>query len=334
MRRTAHPSSGPRPSRPQLPPSLPFVLLGLGVFLLVLSPLLARYVEPRAARTPVGVDTTAVFTGTGSYFDTRSVSTLHHRRITVTQQVRGDVADGVRSGHAVWDVSTSVTTDGTKATADPHTALQWTLERWVTDRSTNAPVHCCAEHPYFEGEAYLKFPFDLRKRAYRWWDDTLGATVELTYRGTRRVQGYEGYRFTGTVAPTRTGTRLVPGRLVGEPERSQVLAEEWYANHGIDLVADQRTGRIIYAAIGPRKTLRAPGTHKNAVVLLDSRRIAFTTATQKQQVGLARTDSGRLRLLGRTLPVGAGAAGLVLATAGAVLVVRRRPHPGVSPTSL
>ncbi|MEU6821511.1 DUF3068 domain-containing protein [Streptomyces atriruber] len=339
MRRTASPLS--------------LILLGLGAFLLVLAPMLAWYVEPRAKRTPVDVDITTVFKGKGSYFDTEKIKTVHDKDLTITRQVRGDVADSEDSGRAVWDVSTSVDPDKSLPAADPHDSLQWTLERWVTDRKTNAPVHCCGEEPYFEGEAYLKFPFDVEKRSYRWWDNTLGATVPLTYKGTKKIQGYEGYRFTGTVKATKTGTRQVPGRMVGQPRKSQVIADEYYANHGIELVADQRTGRIIYAAIGPRKTLRAPGSDKDATVLLDSERIAFTPATQKAQVKLADDDSSRLELVGETLPVGAGVLGGVLAVAGIVLVVRGRhddgangpgrhgksaepgsPNPDTSPTAL
>ncbi|MDQ1038836.1 hypothetical protein QFZ75_005252 [Streptomyces sp. V3I8] len=319
MRRTATPFS--------------LVVLGLGVFLLVLAPLFAWYVEPRAQRTPTDIDSTTVFTGTGSYFDTDEVETVRGKRITITRQVRGDVADSERSGRAVWDVSTSVDTAGSLPAADPHDALQWTLERWVTDRKTNKPVHCCEETPYFEGEAYLKFPFDVQERPYIWWDNTLGSTVTLAYRGKKRIQGYEGLRFTGTVPPTKTGTRLVPGAIVGVEDAGQVLAEEWYSNHGIELVADQRTGRIVYAAIGPRKTLRAPGGKKDAVVLLDSKRIAFTPKTQKEQVDLADTDSGLLRTVGRTVPMGAGIAGFVLAAVGAVLVARGRPRPDTPESS-
>ncbi|MET8687921.1 DUF3068 domain-containing protein [Streptomyces sp. NPDC004732] len=339
MRRTASPLS--------------LILLGLGAFLLVLAPMLAWYVEPRAKRTPVDVDITTVFKGKGSYFDTEKIKTVHDKDLTITRQVRGDVADSEDSGRAVWDVSTSVDPDKSLPAADPHDSLQWTLERWVTDRKTNAPVHCCGEEPYFEGEAYLKFPFDVEKRSYRWWDNTLGATVPLTYKGTKKVQGYEGYRFTGTVKATKTGTRQVPGRMVGQPRKSQVIADEYYANHGIELVADQRTGRIIYAAIGPRKTLRAPGSDKDATVLLDSDRIAFTPDTQRAQVKLADDDSSRLELVGETLPVGAGVLGGVLAVAGIVLLVRGRhgdgangqgrhgksaepgsPNPDTSPTAL
>ncbi|MEV2249474.1 DUF3068 domain-containing protein [Streptomyces sp. NPDC050147] len=339
MRRTASPLS--------------LILLGLGVFLLVLAPMLAWYVEPRAKRTPVDIDTTTVFKGKGSYFDTDKIKTVHGKNLTITRQVRGDVDDS-NSEHAVWDVVTSVDPDASLPASDPHDSLQFTTERWVTDRKTNKPVHCCDEKPYFEGEAYLKFPFDVERRSYVWWDNTLGATVPLTFRGTKKIQGYEGYRFTAKVKPAKTGTRLVPGRLVGQPKRSNVLAEEWYSNHGVELVADKRTGRIIYAAIGPRKTLRAPGSDKDATVLLESKRIAFTPKTQKAQVKLADDDSSRLKLVGETLPLGTGGLGALLTIAGGVLVLRGRrsdsgaqgpggpgsaaephgPHSGTSPTAL
>lgn len=309
------------------------ILLGLGTFLLVLAPLLVWYVEPHAAVNPIDIDQTAVYTGTGSVFDVEKVETVPGQKITVTQRVRGDVAESESSGNAVWDVTTTVDTDKTLPAADPHDALEFTPHRWVTDRSTNLPVHCCQEKPYIQGEAYLKFPFDVQKRAYRWWDNSLGATVTLNYRGTKKVQGYEGYLFTGTVPATRTGTRLVPGAIVGLPERSQVLAEEWYANHGVELVVDQRTGRVLNAQVGPRKTLRAPGGKTDAAVLLDAQKISFTTATQKFAVDRAKEESGQLRAVGQTLPIGSGALGVVLAAAGVVLLVRGRPHPDTSESS-
>ncbi|MFD5590881.1 DUF3068 domain-containing protein [Streptomyces griseorubiginosus] len=314
MRRTASPIS--------------LILLGLGTFLLVLAPLLAWYVEPRAAVNPIDIDQTAVYRGTGSVFDTEQVKTVPDQRITVTQRVRGDVEDSERSGRAaVWDVTTTVDTDKSLPAADPHDALEFVPHRWVMDRRTTKPVHCCGEKPYIEGEAYLKFPFDVQRRSYQWWDNSLGSTVTLHFRGTKKVQGYTGYRFTGTVAPAKVGTRLVPGTIVDEPDRPQVLAEEWYSNHGIELVVDQRTGRVVYAQVGPRRTLRAPGAKKDAVVLLDSRKIAFTSATQKDAVRLAKRDSGQLRAVGTTLPIGGAVAGFILAVVGGVLVARGRRRP-------
>ncbi|MFD7437764.1 DUF3068 domain-containing protein [Streptomyces sp. NPDC059861] len=306
---------------------LSLVLLGLGVFLLVLAPMLAWYVKPRAAVTPVDIDVTAVYEGTGSYFDVAETETLHDRPVTVTQRVRGDVGDSERSGRAVWDVVTTVDTEKSLPAADPHDALDFSTARWVTDRRSNRPAHCCQEQPYHEGEAYLKFPFDVQKRSYRWWDSQLGSAVTLSYRGTEKIRGYQGYVFTGTVPPTKIGTRQVPGALVGRPEASQVFAEEWYANHGIKLVVDQPTGRVLYAQLGPRQTLRAPGAEKDAVVLLDVERLGHTPATQKFAVDKAKADSAQLRAVGRTVPIGAAAAGFVLAVVGGLLVVRGRRRP-------
>ncbi|MBD0837497.1 MULTISPECIES: DUF3068 domain-containing protein [unclassified Streptomyces] len=319
MRRTASPLS--------------LVLLGLGTFLLVLAPMLAWYVEPRAAVNPIDIDTTAVYEGTGSVFDTERIETVPDRKITVTQRVRGNVAESERSGNAVWDVTTTVDTDKTLPAADPHDALDFVPHRWVMDRKTTEPVHCCEEKPYIQGEAYLKFPFDVQKRSYRWWDNTLGGTVTMRYRGTEKVQGYTGYRFTASVPATKTGTRLVPGTIVDRPDVPQVLAEEWYANHGVELIVDQATGRVLYAQTGPRRTLRAPGGEKDEAVLLDARKIAFTTETQKEAVRQAEQDSGQLRMVGTTLPIGAAVAGFVLAVVGGVLVVRgrRRPDSSESP---
>ncbi|MDL2077872.1 DUF3068 domain-containing protein [Streptomyces sp. GXMU-J15] len=319
MRRTASPFS--------------LIMLGLGTFLLVLAPMLAWYVEPRAAVNPIDIDTTAVYKGTGSVFDLEKVATVPDKTITVTQRVRGNVAESEKSGNAVWDVITTVDTDESLPAADPHDALDYQPHRWVLDRETTRPVHCCEEKPYIEGEAYLKFPFDVQKRDYRWWDNTLGGVVTMRYQGEKKIQGYTGYRFTASVPAAKTGTRLVPGRLVNLPDRPQVLAEEWYANHGIELVVDQATGRVLYAQTGPRRTLRAPGGTKDEAVLLDSRKIAFTTATQKEAVERAEEDSGRLRLVGQTLPIGAAVTGFVLALAGIVLVVRGRRHPDSSESS-
>ncbi|MFJ6656333.1 DUF3068 domain-containing protein [Streptomyces sp. NPDC091377] len=307
-----------------------FILLGVGVFLLVLAPMLVWYVKPRAAVNPIDIDVTAVYKGTGSYFDVGETETLSGEQITVTQRVRGDVAESERSGNAVWDVVTTVDTEKSLPAADPHDALDFSTARWVTDRRTNKPVHCCDEQPYHEGEAYLKFPFDVEKRSYQWWDSTGDTTVTLSYQGTQEIKGYKGYVFTGKVAPMQAGTRQVPGALVGLPDTPQVIAEEWYSNHGVKLVVDQATGRTLYAQLGPKRTLRAPGSDEDAVTLLDVDKLSFTDATQQFAVDRAEQDSGQLRTVGVTAPIGAASAGLLSTIAAVVLLVRGRRRGGES----
>ncbi|MEU7042565.1 DUF3068 domain-containing protein [Streptomyces varsoviensis] len=305
-------------------PPVPLILLGAGVFLLVLAPMLTWYVEPRAKRTTVDVNVTTVFAGEGRYYDAGAAAVRSGQTITITRRVLGDVAASDRSGRAVWDVSTTIDTPATLKLKDPRRSFKWTTERWVTDRRTNAPVHCCGESPGpFEGDAYLKFPFDVGKRTYRWWDNTLGATVPLRFAGVERVRGYQGYRFSGAVKATRTGSRQVPGAIVGQPRRGQVQAEEWYANDRIDLVVDRRTGRVLNASLSPRVTLRAPGGRRDAVTLLAGDGVAFTPGTQREQVDSARRENRKLRLLGETAPLAAVVIGGFATAVGVLLLVRR-----------
>ncbi|GAA2088183.1 hypothetical protein GCM10009801_51650 [Streptomyces albiaxialis] len=311
---------------------LALVLLGLGVFLLVLAPMLAYYVEPRAKRNPTDVNITSVFYGKGKYFDQGELKTKSDQKLKVTRRVLGNVAASEKSGRAVWDVSQTIDSPKTVKLDDPRKSFQWTKERWVTDRKTNRPVRCCKAKPsagkVFSGEAYLKWPFDVEKRDYTWWDSTLGGTVPLHYKGKAKVRGYEGLRFTGTVEAKRAGSRQVPGMLVDRPKSGQVFAEQWYSNSGLDFIVDERTGRILYAATGPRMTLRAPGGKKDKVTLLQSDKLAFDAKTQQEAVDLAKDDNDRLELVSSTAPLGAVIAGGVLAVAGAVLVIRGRPARG------
>lgn len=324
-----HPRSSVRRASP-----LSLVLLGLGVFLLVLAPLLAWYVEPRAKRTPIDINSTTVMTGSGSYFDQEDVATKKGEKLTITRRVLGDVAKSEDQGVAIWNVSQTIDNPKTLKLDDPRRSFQWKSERWVTDRKTNRPVHCCEESPgRFEGEGYLKFPFDMEERGYTWWDSTLGDTVPLRYAGRSKIAGYQGMHYTGSVKEqVKVGTRQVPGMLVDEPG-GQVNAEEWYSNSKIDIVTDKRTGRIIYASIAPKLVLRAPGGEQDKVTLLQSDKLAFTDRTSREQVDLAREDSDRLKLVGETLPVVSVVAGGVLALAGAALVVRGRERrvPGGRP---
>jgi len=312
----------------KLPSPISLVVLGTGAFLLVLAPMLAWYVEPRVKLMPIDTNVTTSLTGTGSYFDQDTVSVKNGQKITVTQRVLGDVAASDRSGYAIVDVASIVDTPKTLPLKDPRRSLDWSQERFVVDRRTNRPVHCCGEKPAHRGEAYLKFPFDVQKRDYRWWDGTLDGTVLLRFDGTKRLHGYEGYRFTGMVAPTKRGTRQVPGALVGLPKQDQVIAEEWYANAGIELVVDQRTGQIMNVKTAPHVTLRAPGAKYDAVTLLRSDRLEMSPAMQREQVKFAAKNSRDLQLLGEIAPVGGAVTGLVLAVAGGVMVMRGRTASG------
>ncbi|MFF1450302.1 DUF3068 domain-containing protein [Streptomyces sp. NPDC058274] len=312
--------------------------LGAGVFLLVLAPMLAWYVTPRAEAAPLDIDETSVVTGTGDYFDLQRGVVQHDQKITVTRHVRGNVAAG-SDDTAVWDMSTTIDTPSTLKLRDPRRSFSWTVERWVSDRHTAEPVHCCGESTTskngeplggrYEGEGYLKFPFHVQPRTYRWWDGSLQGTYSMHYAGPAEVHGYPGLKFTGRIPPTKIDSRLVPGALVGLPGTPQVKADVYYGNSDIEYVVDQRTGRFLSAKSSPRQTLRRPGSTTDALVLLSvPQGLAMGPADQAANVAGARRDNARLRLLGVTVPMGAAAAGLLLAAVGAFRLARpsRRGH--------
>lgn len=318
MRRTASPAS--------------LCLLGLGVFLLVLAPLLHWYVLPRAEKSPIDIDATTVLTGPGNYFDQQELELSDQVRITATRHTLGNVAESDKNNAAVWDSVNMVDTPETKKLNDPRKSFSFVQERWVHDRHTNLPRHCCGEEPRIDAEAFLKFPFNVERRTYSYWDSTLGGAVDVRYTGNAKVNGHEGYRFSAKVPPTKSGTRTVPGVLVDRPSQSQVAADQFYANEELWLVVDQRTGTIIDAGSSLKVTLRAPGSERDAVTLLQAELI-FDEATKKQQVEIAEDGGGSLRLVGTTAPLVAGILGLAAAVAGALLVVRgrvQRPRPQAS----
>ncbi|MFE9687242.1 DUF3068 domain-containing protein [Streptomyces sp. NPDC006285] len=308
--------------------------MSAGTFLLVLAPMLAWYVTPRAETAPLGIDQTSVVSGEGDYFDAEHGIVRHDQELTVTRHIRGDVHAGSRST-AVWDISTTVDSPGTLALHDPRRSLSWTVERWVSDRHTAAPVHCCGEFTSakngepqggrYAGEGYLKFPFHVQQRTYQWWDATLLSTYPLRYAGRTTIYGSTGLKFTATIPPTKINSRLVPGLLVGAPHQPQVMADVYYANTGIEYVVGQRTGRILYGKSSPRQTMRRPGASTDSVVLLAAPHgLAMSPADQATNAAAARRDRDRLRLLGVTAPLVAATAGLLSSAAGAVLLIRRR----------
>ncbi|MGW6917168.1 porin PorA family protein [Kitasatospora sp. NPDC054939] len=314
----SHPAPAPAPRRLS---RTGLVLTGLAAFLLVVAPLLHWYALPNLRRTPVDTDTTTVFTGRGTVFDTKAVAVSPVQDLTLTRRVVGNVAQSSGT-RAVMDVSTQIDTAATLELRDPRRSVQWTVERWVTDRRTNLPLHSHGETPVFSGEAYLKFPFGLDRRPYTYWDSTLGGTVTLDYQGTATVNGRTGYRYGAVLGPTRVGTQQLPGKVLGVPGSSQVVAERYYANGGFSVVVDPVTGVVMDARTQPLVTLRTSADGPDLLTLLRAD-LTMTPESRANQVRTAQASARKLELVGTVGPLGAGAAGLVALAVGGALLRRR-----------
>lgn len=300
-------------------PAAGFIVLGAGVLLLALVPLLHWYVLPRVEVLPLDENATSVSTGQGRYFDSAKLQLAGPVPLTITTHVIGDVAAGRASGYAVWNISTTVDTPDTLRKQDPRQSLDWTLERWVGNRSTDQPVNCCGASTRFTGDAYVKFPFDVTRTTYDYWNPKAKNAYPVRYAGTVDVDGLLLYRFTGTVPATKIGTVQVPGHLVGLTTNSAVTVDEYYRDVGTEVDVDPTSGIPVVTAQHPVTTFRLPGSGVDRLTVLDAH---FTTdrASKDALVALVRSTDDKLRLVRHTLPVAGLVGGSVLVVLGGLLV--------------
>lgn len=301
-------------------PATGFIVLGVGVLCLALVPLVHWYVLPRVEVLPLDENATSVSTGQGTYFDQSSLKVAGPVTLTVTTHVIGDVTAGQASGYAVWDVSTTVDTPDSLGQQDPRRSLDWTLERWVGDRSTDQPVNCCGESPHFAGDAYVKFPFNVGRQTYDYWNPKAKQAFPVRYTGTVEVSGLQLYRFQGTVPPTRIGSTQVPGTLVGRKTTAMTNVDEYYQDKGTEIDVDPISGIPVVTVQHTVTTFRLPGESTDRLTLLAA---TFTTdrASKDSLVALVKDTDAKLRMVARTLPTAALVGGSVLVVLGIGMVV-------------
>ena len=288
------------------------VLLGLGVFLIVLAGLFRFFVADRAVLTPIDQYTKTVAPGAGTYFDTASLSEKR-ADLTATRILRGDVAAST-ADVGVWDVSVVVETGDTSL-------VRASLDRVAFDRKTAEAVDCCGagvdgEPVRHEGVTY-KFPFDTEQQDYLLWDVNSRKSYPARYVAEEELQGLTVYKFVQEVPGQQLRTTEVPGSLVGE-SAATFSAPVWYQNTRTVWVEPQ-TGVIVKGNEQTRTTLRN-GQGQDRVVVLEAD-LTFDEATQQQQAELARDGMRSIDLIRLWLPLAALLLGLIM-LAAAVLVLR------------
>lgn len=305
-------------------PRTGITLLVLGVLFLVLAPLSHWVVLPRLERTPAATDTTNVTKATGQYFDGAG---MKGTEFTITTHLTGDPDAGAAQGADVWNLSTQVDTPETLALHDPHRSLQWIVERVVFDPHTNEPVHCCGEAPAHEGDAFLKFPFNVEKRTYQYWNPFVHKAFPVGYAGDVELEGHTFYRFTGKVPATVSGGVDMPAAALGQPAQAgTVHLDSVYRDDGVEVLVDPLSGSPVSSVQHAVSTLRLPGSDKDLMTVSN-----FTVAPSPDDVhaSVQQAISGdrALTAIGTTGPIGLAALGFVLAVLGILLRVRAGRDP-------
>jgi hypothetical protein len=283
------------------------VLLGAGVFLLVLGALLKFFVADRVIVTPIDQYAQTVSPGPGSYLDPAALQERSADLVAV-RTLKADVAASDKNT-AVWDVSVVLSTgDGTFVRA--------TVDRVATDRRSAEAVNCCGEAvdsvPTRHTGVSYKFPFGTEKRDYAFWDPISKTAPPAKYVSEETVQGLTTYKFIQLIPAMQIQTQEVPGSLVGETAPS-VQAPVFYTDTRTVWV-EPKTGVIVKGSEQNKTTLRdSSGQDKATVLQYD---LTFDNASQRSQAQLARDNIGKIDLVTIWLPLIGLVVGVLLIVLG------------------
>jgi hypothetical protein len=298
------------------------VLLGVGVFLLVLAGMLKFFVADRVILTPINQYAQTTSPGPGSYLDPTTLQ-VRSADLVAVRTLKGDVAASDKDT-AVWDVSVVLSTGDQQF-------VRATLDRVATDRRTAEAVNCCGEAvdsvpTRHQGLSY-KFPFGTEKQDYQFWDPNAKTAATARYVSEETVQGLTTYKFIEQIPPTQIQTQEVPGSLVGESAPS-VQAPVFYTDTRTVWV-EPKTGVIIKGSEQNRTTLRDNAGQDRTVVLQFD--LTFDNDSQQSQAKLARDNIGKIDLVTIWLPLIGLLVGIVLIIAG-LIIMRAADRAAARPT--
>jgi hypothetical protein len=320
---------------------LGFVAIALGALLIGIGLLARPFVYDRLATVPLDQDTTSVSIG-------EDMSVLYPHRTEeggVIDKLTGVTVENTREVNGIPGVAREYGVEGDQAFWQSTSVSRAQVDgEWVDlsysdagvsiDRRTGEATNCCGdfrstgdldnpdavEDATHEGLVF-KFPFDVQKQTYQWWDGDLLEARPIEFQAEEEIAGANTYRFEQVIPRTVVATRQVPGDLFEPAIRGSAMANQTYANIRT-LWVEPNTGVIIKGEEQVEKTLTAPGREP---VGLTVGTIGFDDETVQAN---ADEWGGKGRLLGLLngpllwyllIP------GLLLVALGAFLVLMGRP---------
>ncbi|MDO5502216.1 MAG: DUF3068 domain-containing protein [Actinomycetia bacterium] len=177
------------------------VLLGLGAFLVTAALLVALYVPGAMKKTPLDVDSKTRLSGQAATLPDGSSSPVKALSHTVAN---GELSDDdvvvfdsftclVKDDGSVEDC----TDDGEAGSA----LITASTDSFAADRKTAMAVQdskYVSEDSEHEG-LVNKWPFDVKKETYPYWDGLLGRTIDAVFDGEEEIDGLNTYRFVTNV---------------------------------------------------------------------------------------------------------------------------------------
>jgi hypothetical protein len=317
---------------------LGIVLLGVGIALAVFAAGLRFYVTPIATNIPYDLEPSttvaeapdAVYlnvTATGARPESgavRSTTYVVPQPGLTKSELTGDLA-----GKAViWDVYSQIVDSSSGKVVNA------SMEQIALDRKTGAAAPWDGafedsgdgERPVaFEGHSY-KLPFNAEQKTYPFWDGTLGTTADLNFVTTEEVSGLEAYKYTQVIPPTRIA--YDPATLGALRAALGGGGGDVYYGVTRTIWVEPVTGQFLNVVQAVDLEFRPPSG--NAVNLL-SGTFEYTDETKANAKDTVSSNRMLLMLVSLYLPIGLGAAGLILIAVGIFLILNATRNPEGAP---
>ena len=279
-----------------------YVLLGLSGLLLSIAVLAVVWAPDMVKKTPLDVATRTVYEGEGGKIDT-ATGEFNVGPVYAVQETKSD-SDKSSDDHVLFVETSCLVKDtgGDKVCVDGSDPNLVTadIDIFATDRRTGLAVddaNLPADAGPHEG-LMNKWPFDVEKKTYPYWDGLVGRPIDMVYDGTESIDGLDTYRFVATVKD--------------EPVDVSEGISGTYDNV-VTVNIDPTTGAIVRGGQDQQRYLD-DGTQ---VLDVD---IEWTADTISNAVDDAKANGKLLNLLLKVLPIVGFALGALFLVGGLLMV--------------
>jgi hypothetical protein len=186
------------------------VLIGVGVFGIVLAILLPTVVVDRSKKTPLNLNITQISSGPAKLLDA-ATGEIKDVQLRATRIVRTDSQASDGTNTTVNETLCIVVVDGDTPNCVPSTdprLLSFTSDRVTANRRSAESVHIAKYGENVNGNASIrhigmsyKWPIDAKKTTYLFFSPDLGKAYPATYKGTSKIKGLTVYEYESATGP-------------------------------------------------------------------------------------------------------------------------------------
>lgn len=315
-------------------------LFGLGVFLLVLAPVIRFAVAPQLVRAPVDVDVTLPHGGTDfRYLSATEGKEVVLPHVSVTRHIQGDVK-AANHDVAVYEQALCLTRDDNDEKLgclenDPRIIVNF-YTRFAFDRVSGLAVsgNKCGSNgkqdcqQAEDGDTVvheglgMTFPQFTEKKTYPFWDVPSRAAYPMKFVDVEKREGLTVYKFRQVITDAPAMTNGVFPSLYSNTRTLWVEPTTGAIIHGQEEIDQRLTGR---ASTDPGSEMRDPAL---AGLTALQGTLAFTPEANRIQADIARDGIRSIEMIRLWLPLVSLCLGIVLTLVGALLYAASRPSPG------